>query len=64
MIKEVTDLKNAYFYKNNLRERCFRCVSARGVDANSVGNRNVFGQAERFLHGNGRGHRNIFDQAD
>ena len=38
-----------------------RCVSARGVDAIGVGNRNIVGQAERFLHGNGAGHRNIFD---
>ena len=40
---------NVYYYKINLRERYLRCVSAQGVDANAVGNRNVFGQPERFF---------------
>ena len=33
------------------------------VDANSVGNQNVVGQADWFLPGNGGGRRNVVGQA-
>ena len=52
-----------YTSKNILRERFLCCVSAQRVDANSAGNRNVFGQSERFLHLNGGGRRNVVSQA-
>ena len=55
--------KKCIFYKINLHEGNLRCVSAQGVDANGAGNRNMFGQAKRLLHGNGGGRRNVVGQA-